>query len=59
MFALGGAHSVPRRFATYPQELAQGVGYARVAVAFIGVLLAGVLLYLWDTGRRCVRGLRA
>ncbi len=56
MFALGGAHSVPRRYAAYPNELTQGTTYARVAVAFIGVLLVGVLLYLWDTGRRCVRG---
>ena len=59
MFGLGGAHSVPRRFAVYPQELAQGITYAQVALIFIGILLAAVLLYLWDTGRRCVRALRA
>ena len=59
MFALGGAHSVPRRYATYPQDVAQGIGYARMALPFIGVLLTAVLLYLWDTGRRCVQAFRA
>ena len=59
MFALGGAHSVPRRYAAYPQDVAQGIGYARMALPFIGVLLTAVLLYLWDTGRRCVQAFRA
>lgn len=59
LFALAGADSVPRRYSTYPEELLQGVTYARVSVAFIALLLAGVLLYLWEAGRRCVRGLKA
>jgi cytochrome c oxidase subunit 1 len=59
LFALAGADSVPRRYSNYPAELIQGVDYARVSVAFIALLLAGVLLYLWEAGRRCVRGLSA
>jgi len=55
MFYYGGAHSVPRRYASYPQEVAQGAAYARLALVFISALLVGVILYLWDTGRRCWR----
>ena len=55
MFYYGGAHSVPRRYASYPQEVAQGAAYARLALLFISALLVGVILYLWDTGRRCWR----
>jgi cytochrome c oxidase subunit 1 len=59
LFALGGAHSVPRRYAVYPAELAHGALYSRVSLAFITLLLLGVLLYLWEAGRRCVRGFAA
>jgi cytochrome c oxidase subunit 1 len=59
MFYVGGAASVPRRFATYPGEIAQGALYARTALAFITILLLGVALYLWETGRRCLRALSA
>jgi len=54
-FYYAGAHSIPRRYAFYPLEVATGAVYARVAVGFISVLLAGILLYLWETGKRCVR----
>ena len=57
MFYLGGADSVPRRFATYPAEVGHGVVYARVALGFVALLLAGAVLYIWETGRRCVRAL--
>jgi cytochrome c oxidase subunit 1 len=56
MFYWGGAHSVPRRYAVYPDEVAQGTTYARVALAFITLLFAGIVLYLWETGRRCIKG---
>lgn len=59
MFYLGGAASVPRRFASYPAEITRGVPYARAALGFIALLLAGALLYIWETGRRCVRALSA
>ncbi|HVC21361.1 MAG TPA: cbb3-type cytochrome c oxidase subunit I [Vicinamibacterales bacterium] len=49
-----GAHSIPRRYAVYPDELRWGIGYARTGVAFIAVLILGVLLFLLDTGRRYV-----
>ncbi len=58
MFYLGGAQSVPRRYAVYPDEVQQGVTYARVSLAFIALLATGVLLYLWETGRRYWHALR-
>jgi cytochrome c oxidase subunit I len=57
MFYWGGAHSVPRRYAVYPEEVVQGVLYARIALVFITVLFLGILLYLWETGKRCIKGL--
>jgi heme/copper-type cytochrome/quinol oxidase subunit 1 len=56
MFYWGGAHSVPRRYAVYPDEVAQGVLYARIALGFIAVLFLGIVLYLWETGKRCIKG---
>ncbi len=59
MFYWAGAHSIPRRYAVYPNELAQGTLYARVAFGFITVLLCGILLYLWETGKRCIKAFSA
>lgn len=59
MFYLAGVEGVPRRFATYPAETAQGILYAKLSLAFIGVLLCGALIYIWETGRRCVRAFSA
>lgn len=59
MFYLGGTYSVPRRYASYPPELAQGVTFARVAVVFILLFLSGLALYLWETGRRWRRAFAA
>lgn len=59
MFYYGGAHSVPRRYAHYPEEVSQGIGQARVALVFISLLLVGLALYLWETARRCFKALSA
>lgn len=59
MFAVGGAHSVPRRFSQYPEELAQGATYSQISLVFIAVLLAGIVLFAWQTAERCVKGLKA
>jgi cytochrome c oxidase subunit I len=59
MFYLGGVDSVPRRYASYPLEIARGPLYAQVSLAFIAILLAGAILYLWETGRRYLRALSA
>ena len=56
MFYHGGAHSVPRRYATYPAEVAHGAGLAKVASVFIVIFLVGLVLYVWETGRRWRRG---
>jgi cytochrome c oxidase subunit 1 len=55
MFYLAGVAGVPRRYAVYPDEVAQGILYAQLSLVFIAVLLAGALLYTWEAGRRCVR----
>jgi cytochrome c oxidase subunit 1 len=55
MFYLAGASGVPRRYATYPSEVASGALLARISLIFIGVLLAGALLYVWEAGRRCLK----
>jgi cytochrome c oxidase subunit 1 len=57
MFYLAGVAGVPRRYAAYPAETAQGIFYAKVSLAFIALLLTGALVYIWETGRRCVRAL--
>lgn len=55
MFYYAGAHSVPRRYALYSDTVAQGTGYAQIALVFIVILLTGIIWYLWEYGRRCVR----
>ncbi|RMG66029.1 MAG: cbb3-type cytochrome c oxidase subunit I [Calditrichaeota bacterium] len=59
MFFYAGAHSVPRRYAVYPSEVHQGAGYAQVAIVFILLILTGVIIYLWEYGRRCVHAFSA
>lgn len=59
MFYLAGVAGVPRRYASYPAEAAQGIFYAKVSLAFVALLLAGALLYIWEAGRRCMRSLAA
>ena len=55
MFYLAGVAGVPRRYAVYPAEVAVGTGYAQISLIFIAVLLIGALIYLWETGRRCLK----
>jgi cytochrome c oxidase subunit 1 len=57
-FYLAGAFSVPRRYAAYPADLTLGPLFANIALLFIVVLFGGLVLYLLDTGRRCLRALR-
>ena len=58
-FYLAGADAVPRRFAAYPAEVTNGPLIAGISMVFILILFGGLALYLWDTGRMCVRALRA
>lgn len=58
-FYWAGAHSIPRRYATYPQELLSGTADARVSLAFIALLLIGTMLYLWEIGKRLIGGFSA
>ena len=55
MFYLAGVAGVPRRYAVYPPEVAVGTMYAKISLIFIAVLLIGALVYIWETGRRCLK----
>lgn len=44
MFYLGGAYSIPRRYALYPIELAHGTAYALWGAVFAAVLLIAAVL---------------
>jgi cytochrome c oxidase subunit I len=59
MFYLAGVAGVPRRYAVYPQEVAVGVAYAKVSLLFITILLLGALVYIWETGKRCLKAFSA
>lgn len=56
---VAGADAIPRRFAVYPDDLAAGVGYARIGTAFLAPLLVGACIYVWVTGRRCLKAYAA
>jgi cytochrome c oxidase subunit 1 len=56
---LAGVSGVPRRYSVYPEEVAVGTLYAKISLAFIAVLLAGALIYIWETWRRCLKALTA
>lgn len=58
MFYLGGTMSIPRRYAQYHEMISTGTTLARAALLFITLVLAGVLIYAWETGRRCVVALK-
>ncbi len=52
MFYLSGAESVPRRYSVYPAEVSQGALHAGIASIFVLVFLAGLAVYVVETGRR-------
>ena len=59
MFYLAGVAGVPRRYSIYPGEVAVGTLYAKISLIFITVLLIGALIYIWETGKRCVKAFSA
>jgi cytochrome c oxidase subunit I len=58
MFYLGGAMSIPRRYAQYHELISTGTLLAGTALVFITLLLVGLLIYIWETGRRCAVALK-
>ncbi len=52
MFYLAGVQHVPRRFATYPVAVGQGILFAKLSLPFIVLLGVGILLYIVEVGRR-------
>jgi len=54
MFYLGGTMSIPRRYAQYHELISVGTVLAGTALLFISLVLTGVFIYIWETGRRCV-----
>lgn len=59
MFYVAGMYGVPRRYAAYPAEIGNGPLLAWLSLPFIAVLLIGVLAYVWEAGRRCLKALHA
>jgi cytochrome c oxidase subunit 1 len=57
-FYASGAASIPRRYASYTPDLGEGVTYAKIAAAFIAIFLVGLVLYIWETARRCIRAFK-
>ena len=53
MFYLGGAMSIPRRYAQYHELISTGTLLAGTALVFITLLFVGLLIYIWETGLRC------
>jgi cytochrome c oxidase subunit 1 len=58
MFYLGGAMSIPRRYAQYHELISTGTLLAGTALVFITLLFVGLLIYIWETGRRCAVALK-
>jgi cytochrome c oxidase subunit 1 len=59
MLYLAGVAGVPRRYSVYSEEVAVGTLYAKVSLIFIAVLLVGALIYIWETGKRCLKAFSA
>ncbi|MEM7198888.1 MAG: cbb3-type cytochrome c oxidase subunit I [Planctomycetota bacterium] len=59
MFYIGGAASIPRRYATYTGNISDGQGLALASVFFIVLFLAGLVIYAIETGRRCLGAAKA
>jgi cytochrome c oxidase subunit 1 len=59
MFYLAGVAGVPRRYSIYPAEVAVGTMYAKISLIFITVLLMGAVIYIWETGKRCLKAFSA
>lgn len=55
MFYLGGAASVPRRFAVYPKELTVAATLASAAAWFATIYLVGMLMIFNTIIRRCTK----
>ncbi|MCC6848677.1 MAG: cbb3-type cytochrome c oxidase subunit I [Deltaproteobacteria bacterium] len=54
-FYLSGANSVPRRFATYPAEVAHGATDSAVGVMFAALFLLGLVVFTASALRRWFR----
>ncbi len=55
MFYLGGAHSNPRRFAVYPEELTTAPLYASAGAWLATIYLIAILLMFFDIVKRCLK----
>ena len=58
-FYIAGALGVPRRFAVYPLEVAQGTPYSLIAASFAAVFCAGLALYLSEIGKCWLKAARS
>jgi cytochrome c oxidase subunit 1 len=51
MFYLAGASGVPRRFAVYPLEVANGAPYSLISAGFAVLFCVGIGLFISETGK--------
>lgn len=54
-FYLAGADSIPRRFASYPEELNTGVMYATMGACFAVIYLVAMVWLTGDILKKCIR----
>jgi cytochrome c oxidase subunit 1 len=53
-FYLGGADSIPRRYATYPMELAAGKPLAMLGGVSASIYLVAILIFFTNISKRCL-----
>lgn len=53
-FYLAGADSIPRRYSTYPSELASGSTLAIIGAAFASIYLVAILAFFYHISKRCL-----
>ena len=54
-FYFGGADSIPRRYSTYPAELAAGAPLATIGAAFATIYLISIFIFFFNISKRCLR----
>lgn len=53
-FYIGGGNSIPRRYSTYPMELAVGKPLALMGAFFATIYLIAILIFLTNISKRCL-----
>jgi cytochrome c oxidase subunit 1 len=54
-FYFAGADSIPRRYSTYPEELAIGATWAIVGATFATIYLIAILIFFYNISKKCLK----